>query len=472
MARRPSISVILPTYNRCDVVERTLDHLAAQDYPADRIEILVCDNSSDGTPEMVNGSRPGGANRATGVERRAPAGGQAQPGPAPGPGRARPVHERRRVAGARCLGRARRHPPGPRRAGGGAGPRRAVGPDAIHRRSSSGTDPSPTTRSLSVHDQPVPARFFWSMNLSLPRQVMLDRQLVFHEDWANIGHEDVELGYRWNQAGYPLIYRADAWGEHFHPHDLDSACRLQYSVGRGLRDLEVLIPDAGSARALRRLPLRQQPAFGRPGPGPQGPVQPLDRPAAAGSAGSPRPPQPAGRVELLEDPAAPHRPGLPGAGSAPSAAGAHPARPAGTDEQPARAAERGMTMTQVPVDAPGGGEGDGGATPRHRRPEWPVIAVTLGLVALAALALGQVGSKALYVLAGGRRRWSSSSGRSATCIGPPLAEATARDPPASPPPARSRWDRSAPRSERWWPPWPPAAWPSWWPTPAARSCTG
>ena len=83
------------------------------------------------------------------------------------------------------------------------------------------------------------------MNLSLPREVLLERNLVFHEDWANIGHEDIELGYRWTQAGYDVIYNPKAWGEHFHPHDLDSACRLQHSVGRGLRDLEVLIPEPG-----------------------------------------------------------------------------------------------------------------------------------------------------------------------------------------------------------------------------------
>jgi hypothetical protein len=48
--------------------------------------------------------------------------------------------------------------------------------------------------------KPVSYQFFWSMNLSLPRKVMLERQLVFHEDWANIGHEDVELGYRWTRG--------------------------------------------------------------------------------------------------------------------------------------------------------------------------------------------------------------------------------------------------------------------------------
>jgi hypothetical protein len=93
-------------------------------------------------------------------------------------------------------------------------------------------------------DQEVNYRYSWSMNLSLPRQVMVDRNLIFHEDWAHIGHEDVELGYRWAAAGYRLIYNPRARGDHFHPHDLDSACRLQESVGRGLRDLEALIPES------------------------------------------------------------------------------------------------------------------------------------------------------------------------------------------------------------------------------------
>ncbi len=65
--------------------------------------------------------------------------------------------------------------------------------------------------------QAVPWRYHWSMNLSLPRQVMLDRNLIFHEEWAEIGHEDIELGYRWSKAGYPIIYNADAWGEHYPP---------------------------------------------------------------------------------------------------------------------------------------------------------------------------------------------------------------------------------------------------------------
>ena len=53
MTPRVSVSVIFPTYNRSAVVRTTLERLLAQDFPASQLEILVADNSSDDTPEMV-----------------------------------------------------------------------------------------------------------------------------------------------------------------------------------------------------------------------------------------------------------------------------------------------------------------------------------------------------------------------------------------------------------------------------------
>ena len=91
----------------------------------------------------------------------------------------------------------------------------------------------------------LPYQYFWSMNLSVPRVALIDRGLFFHEQWAEIGNEDVELGWRWLKAGGSLYYAAKARGDHFHPHTLETACRLQESIGRGLRDLEQLVPDPG-----------------------------------------------------------------------------------------------------------------------------------------------------------------------------------------------------------------------------------
>jgi glycosyltransferase involved in cell wall biosynthesis len=240
----PSVSVILPTYNRSGVVRTTIEHFLAQDYPRDRLEILVADNSSDDTPDMV---------RRLAAEADIPV---------------------RLLASDERLPAVKRN----------QALRAAVGDLVIFMNDDVWVRPDFVKAHVSAHSshaepvavvglveqstqmprnpfiewyqpfaygqiadragQEVSYRYHWSMNLSLPRRIMLDRNLVFHEDWAEIGHEDVELGYRWSKAGYPIIYEPRAWGEHFHPHDLASACRLQASIGRGLRDLEVLIPEA------------------------------------------------------------------------------------------------------------------------------------------------------------------------------------------------------------------------------------
>ena len=241
----PTVSVIFPTYNRSSVVRTTLEHFLAQDYPVDRLEILVADNSSDDTPQMVaevarSTSR---SVRLLSSDERLPAVKRNQAlREATGDlvifmnddVWVRPDFVRRHVEAHA------RHPC----------PVAVVGHVEQSAR-------MPDTAFIAwyrpfAYDEiadragrPVGWRYHWSMNLSLPRAVMLERNLIFHEDWAEIGHEDIELGYRWAKAGYPIIYEPAAWGEHFHPHDLASSCRLQASIGRGLRDLEVLIPEPG-----------------------------------------------------------------------------------------------------------------------------------------------------------------------------------------------------------------------------------
>jgi glycosyltransferase involved in cell wall biosynthesis len=242
----PSVSVILPTYNRSDVVERTIRHVASQTYPPEAVEILVCDNSTDGTPEMVK--RVAGEVdprvRLVSSDERLPAVKRNQ-----GLGEAEGdlvllLNDDVWLRPDALAAHAQAHVSY-------GGPVAVLG----HVEQSAQMPPTPFVdwyrpfaydeiAGRGGHEQ-VPYRYFWSMHISLPRDVMLSRRLVFHEDWANIGHEDVELGYRWTRAGYPIVYEPRAWGEHYHPHDLDSACRLQYSVGRGLRDLAVLIPEPG-----------------------------------------------------------------------------------------------------------------------------------------------------------------------------------------------------------------------------------
>jgi glycosyltransferase involved in cell wall biosynthesis len=234
---------VIPTYNRADVLARTLQHLVDQDYPAASYEIIVVDNSTDETPAVV-----AAAARAAPVPIRLFA------------------HSDRLPAVKRNLGL-----------------RAATGEYVLFMNDDVWADPCllrEHAASHAAHDQPiavlghvdqspemprtpfldwyqpfayfelaglgdqaVPYRYCWSINLSLPREEMLGRGLLFHEDWAEIGHEDVELGYRWTSAGRQVVYNPRARGLHYHPHTLDSACRLQESIGRGLRDLERLVPD-------------------------------------------------------------------------------------------------------------------------------------------------------------------------------------------------------------------------------------
>ena len=48
------VSVVIPSYNRCDSLKVVLPALAKQTYPADRYEIVLVDNgSTDGTDQLI-----------------------------------------------------------------------------------------------------------------------------------------------------------------------------------------------------------------------------------------------------------------------------------------------------------------------------------------------------------------------------------------------------------------------------------
>lgn len=49
----PFISVVIPTYNEEAIIASRLDSLVRTRYPDDRMEIVVVDSSSDGTPEIL-----------------------------------------------------------------------------------------------------------------------------------------------------------------------------------------------------------------------------------------------------------------------------------------------------------------------------------------------------------------------------------------------------------------------------------
>jgi len=50
----PKVSIIVPTYEEADVIEQKLDNLYQQNYPKDKLEVVIVDSASrDSTPEKV-----------------------------------------------------------------------------------------------------------------------------------------------------------------------------------------------------------------------------------------------------------------------------------------------------------------------------------------------------------------------------------------------------------------------------------
>ena len=49
----PTVSIVLPTYNEGDIVEKKLDDLLALDYPMAKVELVVVDSSDDETPDVI-----------------------------------------------------------------------------------------------------------------------------------------------------------------------------------------------------------------------------------------------------------------------------------------------------------------------------------------------------------------------------------------------------------------------------------
>jgi succinoglycan biosynthesis protein ExoA len=54
-AALPFVTVVMPIRNEADAIGRSLAAVLSQDYPADRMEVIVADGmSDDGTRELVN----------------------------------------------------------------------------------------------------------------------------------------------------------------------------------------------------------------------------------------------------------------------------------------------------------------------------------------------------------------------------------------------------------------------------------
>jgi glycosyltransferase involved in cell wall biosynthesis len=229
----PEISVILSTYNRADVLPRTLNHLARQDLAADRFEVVIVDDGSpDDTQAVVERLIPALPFKAVfrRHENRGPGytqnrGIELARAPvvllmaddillAPEAVRLHLEHHRARPdKTAAVLGRV------------------IQSPDLTQSVFLSKWDPFRFGDLDGLEELP-PYRF-WAMNISAKRAFLVENGMYLEHKGRGGASclEDLELGCRLQDKGLRLYYSKDAWGYHYHVVTLEQAVRRWYERG-------------------------------------------------------------------------------------------------------------------------------------------------------------------------------------------------------------------------------------------------
>ncbi|HVT03090.1 MAG TPA: glycosyltransferase family 2 protein [Thermoanaerobaculia bacterium] len=229
-------SVVVPTWNRSDMLLRVLDALRRQQNAPPFEVVVVNDGSSDQTDELMKGKLASG-------EMEYPLRYQRQDNS--GPGRARNVgvsmakgrfvifigddtvpesgflseHARIHVESnddpnLACLGYTGWPP----------GERVTAFMDYIN---DFGLQ---FGYQLIEHGAIVPFNFFYTSNISIDRQLMVEQP--FDTSFPSAAWEDIELAYRLDARGLKIRYNRNAVTRHYHPMTVDSFARRQYTVGK------------------------------------------------------------------------------------------------------------------------------------------------------------------------------------------------------------------------------------------------
>jgi glycosyltransferase involved in cell wall biosynthesis len=227
MRNDPTVSIIIPTYNRGPFIEHAIRSIVAQAYPADKFELIVVDDgSTDSTGEILERSQK--TNPCMRVLH------QCNQGPATA--RNVGIQESRGeiivfmdddcVADKRWVSELTRPYISPC-VGGVAGRIRYVPPNAN------------VANRIAAHNvgvgQPVDDRgripFFVTANASF-RRVALEQVGGFDTAFPHAAQEDIDLSYRVRDAGWELAYADSALVDHFHNHTMVGDMQRCYQVGQ------------------------------------------------------------------------------------------------------------------------------------------------------------------------------------------------------------------------------------------------
>ncbi len=225
----PYFSVVIPTYNRLDMLLRVLDALDAQIDAPDFEIVVVNDGSTDDTERAI--SQRGGVTFRT--------------QPNSGPGRAR-NHGVSLAKGKFVIFIGDDTVPEPRFLSEHA---------RIHRQSNDdrlvaclGYTGWPRTERVTAfmdyindyglqfgykliqHGEVVPFNFFYTSNISIDRALLVEQP--FDTTFPSAAWEDIELAYRLDAQGLKIHYNERAVTRHYHQMNVDSFARRQYTVGK------------------------------------------------------------------------------------------------------------------------------------------------------------------------------------------------------------------------------------------------
>jgi GT2 family glycosyltransferase len=217
----PIVSVVIPTFNRRETLETVLPLLARQTLPAEQYELLLCDSgSTDGTLELVASLNIPNLRHILPAENRGRSGAR-NAGIREAAGEfvlftdADIIPSPDLIAEHLRLHRARPH---------SAVVGLEVQVDTVAEYEQVRDNPYDKGRHMHGRsDKEMTWLFFLTGNASAPRQALLDVGL-FDENFTVYGHEDLELGYRLQKAGYPIRYNARAVNYHWHPVSFEERC--------------------------------------------------------------------------------------------------------------------------------------------------------------------------------------------------------------------------------------------------------
>ncbi|HXE73383.1 MAG TPA: glycosyltransferase [Candidatus Nitrosotenuis sp.] len=223
---QPVVSVVVPTFNRCDTLSEVLPSLARQSFPREQYEILLCDaGSTDGTAELVRklalpnlrwlpGDYSGrAAARNAGIRAAR--------------GRIVLFTDADIIADPELIAQhVRLHRTFPGDAVVGC----EIQVQSLEEYQRARQEPQKWARHRPTR-RLLPWHYFLTGNASALRSTLLQVGM-FDEQFTGYGHEDLELGYRLVRFGVKIHYAPLAINYHWHPVGLEERCARMRLAGR------------------------------------------------------------------------------------------------------------------------------------------------------------------------------------------------------------------------------------------------